>query len=349
MRFFVFLFLFLNAAVSFGQYSFSGEVAQENAGKAIYLSLVEDYRKSSRVYLDQIVWKAKVDSLGHFQFTGNNLADNNRVYRIHLDGCSEDSQATHFLGQCNNSKSVLFIAHNRDTVQFPSSFGDQSLCTINSTNPKSSLLLEVEALKEHMIYDFMDFPSEANKKLNLEKWFDTLHDFGKESGEPLAELYIYDFLSDKRNETYGFYLQDVSTNAYYEALSQRLQTQYPNAIFTREYAAEIATDKQLAAFNKPKTWDWKWMLLALFVLSMGANAYFFVTRKAKLKEKTDSLFQKLTPQEQKIVEQILEDKSNKEIAAKLFVSHSTIKTHINNLYKKLGVNSREEIVAIFKK
>ena len=349
MRFFVFLFLFLNTAAIFGQYSFSGDVSQENAGNVIYLSLVEDYRKSSRVYLDQIVWKAKVDSLGHFQFTGNNLAASNRIYRIHLDGCSADSQATHFLGQCSNSKSVLFIANNRDTLQFPSSFEDQSLCTINSTNPKSSLLLEVESMKEHMIYDFMDFPSEANKKLNLEKWFATLHNFGEESREPLTELYIYDFLSDKRNETYGFYLQDVSTNVYYEALFQRLQTQYPNTIFTQEYAAEIATDRQLAAFNNPKAWDWKWALLALLVISLGANAYFFVTRETKLRGKTDSLMQKLTPQEQKIVGQILEDKSNKEIAVELFVSHSTIKTHINNLYKKLEVNSREEIVSIFKK
>ena len=349
MRFFVFLALFLNGSALFGQYSFSGEVSQENAGNAVYLSLVEDYRKSSRVYLDQIVWKAKVDSLGHFQFTGNNLAETNRIYRIHLDGCSEDSQATHFLGQCNNSKSVLFIANNKDTIQFPSSFEDQSLCAINSTNPKSSLLLEVESMKEHMIYDFMDFPSEANKKLNLEKWFTALHNFGEESGEPLAELYIYDFLSDKRNETYGFYLQDISTNAYYEALSQRLKSKYPNTAFAQEYIAEMATDRQLAAFNNPKVWDWKWALLALFVVSLGANAYFLVTRNTNLKEKTDSLLKKLTPQEQKIVEHILKDKSNKEIAAELFVSHSTIKTHINNLYKKLGVNSREEIVAIFKK
>jgi len=45
----------------------------------------------------------------------------------------------------------------------------------------------------------------------------------------------------------------------------------------------------------------------------------------------------------------LNDKSNKEIALALFVSHSTIKTHINNVYKKLEVSSRQEIVSLLKK
>ncbi|WP_171656826.1 response regulator transcription factor [Flagellimonas amphidinii] len=348
MRICFFLILILNTATLFGQYSFSGEVSQSNAGKAIYLSLVEDYRKSSRIYLNQIVRKTQVDSLGFFQFDGDNLLEGNRMYRIHLDGCAEDFGAGHFLGQCDHSKSVLFIANNRDTIQFPTSFEDQSLCTITSTNPKSSLLLEVDLLKEEMVVDFMDFPSETNKKLNLEKWFSALHDFGKASNEPLVDLYIYDFLSDKHNETYGFYLKDVPNNTYYQELLNRLQTTYPNTEFTQQYEAEISTDQQLASFNQSKSWDWKWVLAALLLLSLTGNIYFLVNRKASLKAKTDAQFQKLTPQEQKIVRYILQDKSNKEIAADLFVSHSTVKTHINNLYKKLEVSSREEIVGLFK-
>lgn len=53
--------------------------------------------------------------------------------------------------------------------------------------------------------------------------------------------------------------------------------------------------------------------------------------------------EKLTEQEQNIAKEILKNKTNKEIASDMFISVSTVKTHINNLYKKLNVNSREEI------
>lgn len=347
MRFFALILLLICSSTLFGQYHFSGEVSKENAGNAVYLSLVEDYRKSTRVYLDQIVQKSEVDSLGHFYFEGNNLNDQNRIYRIHLDGCSDNTGSNHFLGQCNNSKNVLFIANNKDTLEFPTSFKDQSLCTISSTNPKSGLLLEINHLKEQMAYDFVDFPSEANKKMNLNKWFNTLHTYGKEANEPLAELYIYDFISDKRNETFKFYLEDLTTNDYYENLSKRLSNFYPDTEFTLQYHAEISTDKELASFNQPKLSKWNRTIIVFLAISILGNVFFFMRKKNKNKTKT--LLEKLTSQEQKIVHLILENKTNKEIASELFVSVSTVKTHINNLYKKLDISSRDEMSVLFKK
>ena len=174
-----------------------------------------------------------------------------------------------------------------------------------------------------------------------------LQEFGTVCNEPLAELYIFDFLSDKRNETYGYYLKDITENGYYDSLAERLAANYPNTEFTDQYAAEIAVDKQLASFSASKPFNWNWILGALLVLSLGTNIYFLIAGKNNLSKRSSKLWQKLTPQEQKIVEHILEDKSNKEIASTLFVSHSTVKTHINNLYKKLEVSSREEVEALF--
>ena len=57
--------------------------------------------------------------------------------------------------------------------------------------------------------------------------------------------------------------------------------------------------------------------------------------------------EQLTRQEQNILNLLLEDKSNKEIADILFVSLSTVKTHINNIYRKLNIQNRNEAKSLF--
>ncbi|MEN1784517.1 MAG: response regulator transcription factor [Bacteroidota bacterium] len=52
----------------------------------------------------------------------------------------------------------------------------------------------------------------------------------------------------------------------------------------------------------------------------------------------------LSKQEQTVCQLILQGKSNKEIANELFISLSTVKTHITNLYAKLNVANRQELL-----
>lgn len=52
----------------------------------------------------------------------------------------------------------------------------------------------------------------------------------------------------------------------------------------------------------------------------------------------------ITPRELEILEQIASGKSTKEIAASLFVSENTVKTHTSRLFDKLGVTRRTQAV-----
>jgi ATP/maltotriose-dependent transcriptional regulator MalT len=61
----------------------------------------------------------------------------------------------------------------------------------------------------------------------------------------------------------------------------------------------------------------------------------------------EDLVSVLTQKELLILEQIAFGKSNKEIAAGNFVELSTVKTHINNIYSKLGVSNRKDAIKIY--
>lgn len=54
----------------------------------------------------------------------------------------------------------------------------------------------------------------------------------------------------------------------------------------------------------------------------------------------------LTPREHEVLALMIEGHGNNEIAEKLVVSSSTIKSHVSNILSKLGVTSRTEAVAL---
>jgi DNA-binding NarL/FixJ family response regulator len=66
-----------------------------------------------------------------------------------------------------------------------------------------------------------------------------------------------------------------------------------------------------------------------------------LTREAALREVAAIL----TPQEIKVARMLSGGLKNKEIAERLFVSEGTIKVHLHRIYEKLGISSREELVA----
>ena len=53
----------------------------------------------------------------------------------------------------------------------------------------------------------------------------------------------------------------------------------------------------------------------------------------------------LTVREQEVLQLILSGRSNREIAAALFISESTVKTHVRNIFSKYDVSSRAELIS----
>ena len=96
-----------------------------------------------------------------------------------------------------------------------------------------------------------------------------------------------------------------------------------------------------------------------FILSGIAVIFFFIgiylNKKSLRKQEGQTIeidYQKIkaleiSDREYEVLQKISEGLSNKEIADQLFVSESTVKTHVNNVYKKLNVQSRSDIKELF--
>ncbi|HEX2419453.1 MAG TPA: response regulator transcription factor [Micromonosporaceae bacterium] len=53
----------------------------------------------------------------------------------------------------------------------------------------------------------------------------------------------------------------------------------------------------------------------------------------------------ITPQEMRVLRQVADGKSNREIGETLFISEATVKIHLSHLFEKLGATSRTDAVA----
>ena len=71
----------------------------------------------------------------------------------------------------------------------------------------------------------------------------------------------------------------------------------------------------------------------------GKNAFPSIDKLNK------SLINKITATEYNIIKEVWLGKSNLEIASHLFVSKNTLKTHIRNIYSKLDVHSKPELIS----
>ncbi len=92
--------------------------------------------------------------------------------------------------------------------------------------------------------------------------------------------------------------------------------------------------------------------VSLFLVAI----YFQINRKKisslanQIKEKSringegiNALLDELTERQREVYELIILGKTNKEIMAELFIEQSTLKSHINQIYRKLNIKSRTEL------
>jgi len=91
---------------------------------------------------------------------------------------------------------------------------------------------------------------------------------------------------------------------------------------------------------------------AIYLASVALGALYFRGRGARTPLPSSDVASRsaelgLSGREADIVAEVLLGKGNAEIGEKLFISRSTVKNHVYNIYRKLGIANRYELIALF--
>ncbi|MFK7935450.1 MAG: response regulator transcription factor [Saprospiraceae bacterium] len=343
------LFLFLTTTLT-AQYAISGRVnLSADWQPKIYLAAVNKLSDYYRTNPDMIVNTAEVDANGNFSLQGDNLPAEKRFYRLYLmKKQNTDYDACLYVGG-DDHNFVHILLENGESVEIntdPASvapFGEYEIYG-QSTN---QAMRELARIVFPSFYFYrIKFPTEL--KFSEDKLHTNLKQFADTCSFPLVAL------AAVNNTDFDEYFS--ADRAFYEAFGERLQREIPQSIYTKNYLLKL---KYYANEDTPIP-AWLFGIIAALSVFLGVavwqmfqyrNRLFSLEQQLEnqpIPNPTPALpsLDDLTQKEEEILQLICAKKSNKEIASELFVEVSTVKTHINKLYAKLGVSNRKQAQSI---
>lgn len=345
----LFIVFFLCKIISYGQFTFSGYVNEEFTQATCYLIGIDDFKKSNVFVSEHILQEATVNPEGYFEFSGSFLSSESRFYKIYIDKCQGNVlDGFHLLKQCEESTSVIFIANNTDQIRFPLNGLNQMFCDVEFSRPQNNAIQKIDSVQEELLGALQDAKNDLQRSIVFENYFHKIQHFSRSFKEPLVELYTYNLYANSISFSRKFYLKDLQKSGYYTKLLDRIKEAYPESNYASQFKADLIKDQYPLLIKKNSSYKTGMIFLAvLLLISVFLNLFLY--RKIGPRHSRVNYKDVLSSQEQKVFILMHENLSNKEIGAHLFISISTVKTHINAIYNKLSIGSRKEVGLFFKR
>lgn len=284
-------------------------------GRQVYISYIANFSQMYTASVSLITGRGEIDSAGNFTVKFP-LQNQPSLYRLHIIK-KGDPVSTLIIGG-KDENHVFFIADTATHIYFNH---------INANTP----LNQAEV-------------GYTNANTSLQHFFGIINPVSAEEG-PVARLQLKNNLvrlADTTPSQLVSLLAISSTFGLDEGQKSKVSTIVARLDKSNPYGQSIFEQYKQNSV-------WYFFVPAILLSCIAAVIILFRYRKKKAAVK---LFNSLTQRELIIIKHIINGKTNKEIAAEFNVELSTIKTHVNNLYNKLNVKDRKEVLAynaLFKK
>lgn len=284
----------------------------------IFLSHIPTFDDMYVMSNEMIIARTSIDSLGYFKFNIDFLPEKDNLYRLHLIK-KDDTPATLIIGG-KEENHMFLIANCYSDIHLVNNSLYPPFRYVNFTNSAVNNSFQ-EITRMNFAADSIASESSASKRLLIENQLrdDLLTIADTSSNFPISLFAIYKSKFDTNYTTnkkfYDSYVKkwDSEDNTYYKAFTKHFPTQ------NRNYSL---------------------ILIGLvLVLTLAVTGLAISKRRFK-----SSKFEKLSIQERKIYDLLLEGATNQEISNHFNISLSTVKSHVSSIYSKLKVKSRKEII-----
>ncbi len=333
-RAWIFTFCMVQSLVLRAEFTLKGQIHVDSVWEPIvYLSLIPSFEELHTVSQEMIVAWARIDTDGNFVLKGDHLPEEDQFYRLHVSKKGDPAATIIIGGREENFRFLVLNNHAQCHLEDTSMYEKQLIQAYVNCYP-NLLLSEVD----HMVSFEESINSEFTfgKELMEYALYEKLRQFADTTNHPLIALYaLY-------QTPWNDHIQEHAD--YYRRLIQKWKW-HPSNHYFNTLSANIPKATSLRPI-------WVYVLIGtIFGILLGWISYFIYMQHRILSKQTTpelqptsrtDLYQLLSVQERKIFDSIKMGNTNKDIATEMHIEVSTVKSHVRNIYSKLGINSRRE-------
>lgn len=317
----VFLLAGINGAA--GQEQVDGKLSgqlklDETWDSDIYLSSIPTFEDMYAISNENIISRATIDSLGYFEFDLTFLPEEDNLFRLHIIK-KGDAPASLFIGG-KDENHFFFIANRHSDIVFEAMSYSPPFRKVRFIRSAENSAFQKITNLVNVADSIASESGIAKRRFIEDKLYEELVAIADTASNPLVSLYaLYRSKFQSRYPSnldfYATYLKKWRSqkSAYFKAFRSNL---------------DIKTDGN----NRTVI-----VLAGSMIFALG----FFIGR---LNLRKVSKVEKLSIQERKIYELLRQGASNQEISDHHHIEISTVKSHVSNIFSKLNVKSRRELM-----
>lgn len=322
----------------------SGRISlPEGWSNKVYLSVKTNYRTIDIIDRSDIIATTVADSLGNFAFSSKYLSRDERIYQIHVSPDPDEVEI--FMSDYSENgfgrNFAVFVTDGKHPVAFTQSKSGKLFGPIQSFKT-ASIWQQLESI--HSEFASNSYRDNRDKE---DFFFSNYHDeiVRLTQDEHLLNKFIGCFylLKEKANLSPA-YLQSIDRHS--EFLTKLEKSSNKDSKHSQQLSKEVELIRlQIDGLNETEGLENTIQFLYIIIGVLSGILVLLVLLIFRLRRLAKAVIKPgLTQREEKIKLLILNGKSNKEIGEALFISVSTVKTHINTLYKKEATSSRKELI-----